>query len=100
METENNQFFARNSELSIEFSKYVLDHPEMDDLLSEETIVIFLPEFDVELREFNLRIAKEIESEGGKLLYIKVKQMAHKVSSRLIGVEVDVRGGSWGIAHG
>ena len=100
MEPENSQFFARNSELSIEFSKYVLDHPEMDDLLSEETIVIFLPEFDVELREFNLRIAKEIESEGGKLLYIKVKQMAHKVSSRLIGVEVDVRGGSWGIAHG
>ncbi len=32
METQNNQFFARNSELSIEFSKYVLEHPEMDDL--------------------------------------------------------------------
>jgi len=88
METENNQFFARNSELSIEFSKYVIDHPEMDDLLSEETIVIFLPEFDLQLRDFNLKIAKEIESEGGKLLYVKVKQMAHKVSSRLIGVEV------------
>ena len=88
METENNQFFARNSELSIEFSKYVLDHPEMDDLLSEETIVIFLPEFDLQLRDFNLKIAKEIESEGEKLLYVKVKQMAHKVSSRLIGVEV------------
>ena len=88
METEKNQFFARNSELSIEFSKYVLDHPEMDDLLSEETIVIFLPEFDLQLRDFNLKIAKEIESEGGKLLYVKVKQMAHKVSSRLIGVEV------------
>lgn len=88
METENNQFFDRNSELSIEFSKYVLDHPEMDDLLSEETIVIFLPEFDLQLRDFNLKIAKEIESEGGKLLYVKVKQLAHKVSSRLIGVEV------------
>lgn len=88
METENNQFFARNSELSIEFSKYVIDHPEMNDLLSEETIVIFLPEFDLQLRDFNLKIAKEIESEGGKLLYVKVKQMAHKVSSRLIGVEV------------
>jgi hypothetical protein len=88
METENNQFFARNSELSIEFSKYVLDHPEMDDLLSEETIVIFLPEFDLQLRDFNLKIAEEIESEGGKLLYVKVKEMAHKVSSRLIGVEV------------
>ena len=88
METRNNQFFARNSELSIEFSKYVLEHPEMDDLLTEETIVVFLPEFDVELRDFNLKMAKEIESDGGKLLYVKVKQMAHKVSSRLIGVEL------------
>jgi len=88
METQNNQFFARNSELSIEFSKYVLEHPEMDDLFSEETIVIFLPEFDLQLRDFNLKIAKEIENDGGKLLYVKVKQMARKVSSRLIGVEV------------
>lgn len=88
METQNNQFFARNSELSIEFSKYVLEHPEMDDFLSEETIVIFLPEFDLQLRDFNLKIARQIKSEGGKLLYVKVKQMARKVSSRLIGVEV------------
>jgi hypothetical protein len=88
METQNNQFFARNSELSIEFSKYVLEHPEMDDLLAEETIVVFLPEFDMDLRDFNLKIAKEIKSEGGKLLYVKVKEMARKVSSRLIGVEV------------
>ena len=78
METQNNQFFARNSELSIEFSKYVLEHPEMDDLLTEETIIVFLPEFDVELRDFNLKMAKEIESDGGKPLYVKVKQMAQK----------------------
>ncbi len=89
MEKQKEKFFARNSELSIEFSKYVLDHPEMDELFSDETIIIFLPEFDLELRDFNLKIAKEIESEGGKVLYIKVKQMAHKVSSRLIGVEVE-----------
>ena len=96
MEKENDQFFARNSKLSIEFSKYVLDHPEMDELLSDETIVIFLPEFDVELRDFNLKIAEEIQSEGGKVLYVKLKDMAHKISSRLVGVEVD----AGDVAHG
>jgi len=96
MEKENDQFFARNSKLSIEFSKYVLDHPEMDELLSDETIVIFLPEFDVELRDFNLKIAEEIQSEGGKVLYIKLRDMAHKISSRLVGVEVD----AGDVAHG
>lgn len=88
MKTQKDEFFTRNSELSIEFSKYVLEHPEMDDLLTEETVVVFLPQFDAELRDFTLRIAKEIENQGGKVLYVKVKQMAPKISSRLIGVEV------------
>ena len=96
MEKPNDQFFARNSKLSIEFSKYVLDHPEMDKILSDETIVIFLPEFDVELRDFNLKIAEEIQSEGGKVLYIKLRDMAHKISSRLVGVEV----AAGDVAHG
>ena len=90
METRENEFFARNSELSMEFSKYVLEHPEMDDLLTEEAVVVFLPEFDAELADFNSRMAKEIEGEGGRVLYVKVKQMAPKISSRLMGVEVGV----------
>ncbi|MFH1951562.1 MAG: DUF5647 family protein [Pseudomonadota bacterium] len=90
METRENEFFVRNSELSIEFSKYVLEHPEMDDLLTEEAIVVFLPEFDAELADFNSRMADDIESEGGRVVYVKVKQMAPKIFSRLMGVEVEV----------
>ncbi len=89
METRENEFFTRNSELSIEFSKYVLEHPEIDDLLTEEAVVVFLPEFDAELADFNSRMAKDIEGEGGKVVYIKVKQMAPKNFSRLIGVEIE-----------
>ena len=90
METRENEFFVRNSELSIEFSKYVLEHPEMDDLLTEEVVIVFLPEFDAELADFNSRMAKDIESEGGKLVYVKVKQMTPKIFSRLMGVEVGI----------
>jgi hypothetical protein len=89
METRENEFFTRNSELSIEFSKYVLEHPEIDDLLTEEAVVVFLPEFDAELADFNSRMAKDIEGEGGKVVYIKVKQMAPKIFSRLMGVEIE-----------
>ncbi|HHT9125308.1 MAG TPA: DUF5647 family protein [Candidatus Brocadiia bacterium] len=88
METLKDKFFERNSELSMEFSKYVLEHPEMDDFLAEERVTVFLPEFDPELREFNMRIAKDIEAKGGKVLYVKVKQISPKITSRLIGVEV------------
>lgn len=58
----------------MEFSKYVIEHPEMDEILAEGKVVIFLPEFDHEVRDFNLKRAKDIEAEGGKVLYIKVKK--------------------------
>ena len=90
MKAKNDDFFRKNSELSMEFSKYVLDHSEMDDLLAGERVVIFLPEFDPRLKDFNLRMAKEIEAEGRKVLYIKVKELSPKVSSRLIGVEIGI----------
>lgn len=88
MKTQRDDFFMRNSELSLEFSKYVLEHPEMDNLMTEERVIVFLPEFDPELRDFNLKMAKDIEPEGGKVLYVKVKQISPKITSRLIGVEV------------
>jgi len=90
MKTTHEEFFLKNSELSIELSKYVLEHPEMEDLLSEDKLIIFLPEFNPELRDFNIKMAKDIEAEGGKVLYIKVKHLSPKVTSRLVGVEVTV----------
>ena len=88
MQKEHEEFFERNAQLGFEFSKYVLDNPEMDDVLADDAIVVFLPEYDPELKNFNLMVAKQIENEGGNPLYIKVKQMADKIPSRLIGVEV------------
>ncbi|NCO82728.1 MAG: hypothetical protein COZ31_05455 [Nitrospirae bacterium CG_4_10_14_3_um_filter_44_29] len=90
MKIKDEDIFIRNSELSMEFSRYVLEHPEIDDILTEDKVIIFLPKFDAELKDFNLKMAKEIEAEGGKVLYIKVRQLSPKITSRLIGVEVGV----------
>ncbi|MCF6147601.1 MAG: hypothetical protein E3K37_02975 [Candidatus Kuenenia sp.] len=91
MKEKTDDFFMRNTELSTEFSKYILDHPEMDNLLTEEKVIVFLPEFDQELKEFNLTMAKEIEAGGGKVVYVKVKQLSPKIQSRLVGVEIGVK---------
>ena len=90
MRSDEEDFFQRNSELSIEFSKYVLEHPEMDELLQEDRIIVFITEFDDNLMNFNLKMAKDIEEEGGKVVYIKVKNLTPKIPSRLVGVEVRV----------
>ena len=87
MKTKNDDLFIKNSELSMEFSKYVLEHPEMDEVLNGAKVVIFLPEFDLDLKDFNLRMAKDIEAEGGEVLFVRVKDLSPKVTSRLIGVE-------------
>lgn len=88
MDIKKDELFIKNSELSMEFSKYVLEHAEMDEILGGEKVIIFLPEFDPELKDFNLRMAKDIEAEGGEVLYVKVKELSPKIASRLIGVEV------------
>ncbi|BBO18576.1 conserved hypothetical protein [Candidatus Brocadia pituitae] len=89
MGMKKDKFFLKNSELSVEFSKYVIEHPEFDEFLTEEAVVIFIPEYDPELKDYNMKIAKDIESEGGKVVYIKVKQLSPKITSRLVGVEVN-----------
>ncbi|MEW6107758.1 MAG: DUF5647 family protein [Nitrospirota bacterium] len=91
MKIKIDDFFEKNSELSIEFSKYVLEHPELDTLLTDDKTIIFLPEFDPELREYNLQVARDIEAEGGKVLYVKLGQLSPKITSRLIGVELAAR---------
>ncbi len=91
MKTQRDEFFNKNSELSMEFSKYVIEHPEIDELLTKDTMIIFLPEFDLALRDFNMKMGKDIKTEGGKVLYVKLKEMSPKITSRLGGVELALR---------
>jgi len=42
--------------------------------------VILLPEYDKELKEFNLQLGKGIEAEGGKVVYVSIKGIRPKNS--------------------
>ncbi|MFH0813479.1 MAG: DUF5647 family protein [Pseudomonadota bacterium] len=54
----------RNIELSAEFSRYLFEHPEIEEKIPLGSEIILLPEFDKELKEFNRGLGKNIESEG------------------------------------
>jgi len=79
----------RNIELSAEFSRFLLEHPEMEGKIPVEAELILLPEFDQELKIFNLQLEKNIEAEGGKVVYISIKEIRPKVLSRIDKIEVE-----------
>lgn len=83
------EMIERNIELSAEFSRYLFDHPEMEEKIPVDAEVVLLPEFDQELKEFNLILGKNIETEGGKVVYISIKEIRPKVMSRIDKIEFE-----------
>lgn len=79
----------RNIELSAEFSRYLFEHPEIENTIPINAEIILLPEFDQELKEFNLKIGKNIEAEGGKVIYIKIINIRPKTLSRIEKIELE-----------
>jgi len=80
----------QNLELSAEFSRYLFDHPDLEESIPPDTEVILLPEFDTELKNFNLELGKKLESTGSRVVYIKIEKLRPKILSRIEGVSVQL----------
>jgi hypothetical protein len=78
----------RNLELSAEFSRFVFEHPEIEEKISVESEIVLLPEFDPELKEHNMQLGKTIEAEGGRVIYFSIKSIRPKYLSRIEQVEL------------
>ena len=80
--TENG-FFERNLELSTEFSKYILSHPELEAQIPEGAQVVFQLENDPDLNRWNLEAAKKQKEQGQPVVVVRIKGLRPEVS-RLI----------------
>ncbi|MCD4754192.1 MAG: hypothetical protein K8R75_00075 [Deltaproteobacteria bacterium] len=69
------EMIERNIELSAEFSRYLFEHPELEEKIPIGTEIVLLPEFDKELKEYNLGLGRNIESEDGKVAYVAIKNI-------------------------
>jgi len=83
------KMIERNIELSAEFSRYLFEHPEIEENIPVNAEIILLPEFDLELKEFNLKMGKDIKAEGGKVIYVKIKNIRPKTLSRIEKIELE-----------
>lgn len=82
------EMIERNIELSAEFSRYLFEHPEVEEKIPIDVEIILLPEFDSELKDFNLKLGRQIETEGGKVVYVIIKDIRPRVLSRIEAVEL------------
>jgi hypothetical protein len=79
----------RNIELSAEFSRFLFDHPEFEEKIPLGAEIIFLPEFDPELKTLNLDLGKKLETSGERVVYIKIKRLNPRPLSRIEGISLE-----------
>ena len=84
--------FAKNLALSTEFSRYVLEHPEVGEALPPNVRVILLPQ-DPQLCRINLKIAeKQRHREPDQpVVYVYIEEIA-PVKSRLVNLHLETVG--------
>ena len=85
---KENEFIQKNIEQSTEFSRYIFEHPEIEKKIPTDSEIVFLPEYDNELKDFNLKLGKGLESEGQKVVYIKIQHLRPPRISRLENIKV------------
>jgi hypothetical protein len=83
------EMIERNMELSGEFSRYLFEHPDIENKLPADAEIVLLPEFDVELKAFNLDMGKNIEAGGEKVVYVAIKDLRPRTLSRIGTVELE-----------
>jgi hypothetical protein len=79
----------KNLTLSIEFSRYVLEHPKFAEKIPENAQVVLLPEYDPELSQSNLELAKKQREKGQPVIYVHVKKL-RPAKSRLVNPRIEI----------
>lgn len=83
-------FFEKLSDISSEFSKYVLEHPEIDKQIPDGAQVVLLLENDSEFNERNIALARSQREESQPVVFVTVKKLAPVPASRIINPELRI----------
>ncbi len=87
------ELIKKNINLSIEFSKYIFEHPEFEDKIPKGAQVVLLPEYDEELSAYNLMIAEKQREEGQPVVYVKIEKLLAPRLSRVSKAELEIKHG-------
>lgn len=83
------KMIEKNIELSAEFSRFLFEHPELEEKIPLGAEIILLPEFNPALKKFNLEMGRKLEANGTKVIYVKIEKLKPKILSRIEGVNLE-----------
>jgi hypothetical protein len=86
---KESKLIEKNLELSFEFTRYLLAHPELEEKIPKGAQVVLLPDYDEKLRRFNLKNSKRQREEGQPLIYVRIKKLNPERRSRLVGTKIE-----------
>jgi len=71
MEMTRNEQFERNLAFFTEFNLFLLEHPEYEDQIPDQVVIVYLPDNDPELREANRIVAEKRRRDGEQVLIVR-----------------------------
>ena len=81
------ELFRKNQQLSTEFELYLLDHPEIEEKIPDNAMIVLLPDYDTQLAEKNKELAKANKEPGQPIVYVKAEKLR---ASRIEGLSLQV----------
>jgi hypothetical protein len=81
------EMFRKNQQLSTEFELYLLDHPEIEEKIPDNSMIVLLPEYDKELAAKNIELSEVNKEAGQQIVYVKVARLR---ASRIEGLTLQV----------
>lgn len=75
MKAKKNELWLKSLVLGQEFDRYVLEHPSFAERIPHGAEVVLLPNYDQELREYNLRNSKVNTEPGRPIVHIEIGRL-------------------------
>ena len=81
------ELFRKNQQLSTEFELYILEHPEIEEKIPDNAMIVLVPEYDQELATKNIELAEANKEPGQTIVYIRITRLR---TSRIDGLTLQV----------
>ncbi len=78
------ELFEKNLEISNEFSKYILNHPEIEEQIPPNAVMVFVVENNPELSQKNIEMSRAHHEPDQPVVFVYIKGIRPAEETRLI----------------